>query len=90
MLMVSDCASYGRDSDSSDVDIPAIDRVSLGHIYEQPLLIGSTIDDLHFGKLNTLLISRSCGYTRNHHELHKLLTFPGQLSPLCLFQTVFG
>lgn len=34
MLMVSDCASYGCDSHSSDVDIPPIDRVSLGHIYE--------------------------------------------------------
>lgn len=34
MLMVSDCPSHGCDSHSSDIDIPAIDRVSLWHIYE--------------------------------------------------------
>ena len=36
-----------------------------------------------------LFVARRRGNSRDHHELHELLAFPGQLPALCLLQTIF-
>jgi hypothetical protein len=54
--VIAHCALHGRDPNSSDIDIPAMNRISLGHVHKQTLFIRSTVDNLHLGELDALLV----------------------------------
>lgn len=67
-----------------------MNRMPLGHIRQNPILIRPPIHNLHLRKLYPLLIPRRRRNSRHHHQLHQLLTFPRQFASLGLFQAVLG
>lgn len=67
-----------------------MNRMSVGHICQNSILIRPSIHNLHFRKLYPLLIPRRRRNPRHHHQLHQLLTFPRQFASLGLFEPVLG
>ena len=89
MLMMSHGAASVLHPHSCHVHIPTINRMPLGYISQEPLFIRTTVDHLDLRKLDPLFVAGRRRDSRDHHELHELLAFPGQLPALCLLQTIF-
>lgn len=90
MLMRSNSLPLRRDSNGSDVHIPAIDVVALRQGMHDARVDGIAVDDLDLGKAYPLLKAGRSLATGHHHQLNELLTFYSQLAPLGLFESVFG
>lgn len=72
------------------VHIPAIDLVTLRYVRYKSRILRSSIHHLHLGKAYPLFVSRSCGDTRNHHELYQLLGLGRQFTTLGVFKSIIG
>lgn len=66
-----------RDAHGGHIHIPGVNGVAFGHVNQQALVIGASLNNFHLRELDSLLISRRGRHTRNHHQLHQLLAFPG-------------
>jgi hypothetical protein len=84
MLVLADMAFDVDHTYASDVDVPAIDRLSLWYIDHQSLLIRASVYDLQLGKSNAFLVPGGSRNTRHHHELDQLGGLRGEFRPLCL------
>ena len=84
MLVVPDLPLDGDDTDTSNVNIPPVQVVTLGECGENPGINRVGIDDLEFGKPNPLFESRGRGNSRHHHQLNQLLSLDSQFPPLGL------
>lgn len=86
--MLAPVPLYGDEADAGDVDIPAIQVVTLGHRGDDAAINGICIDDLDLGKPDPFLKPRRRRNPRHHHQLHQLLRLGGQFPPLGLLQPV--
>lgn len=89
MLMLSDMSLLADHLYACDIDVPAIDSMTLRGINDKALLVRASFYDLHLREANALFIARCSGYTRHHHKLNQLLRLDGQFPPLGLFGSVF-
>lgn len=90
VFVLPDFPFDGDDAHASNVYIPAVDVIALGHSMHQPRINGVTVHNLNLGKSNSLFKSRRCSYSRNHHQLNELLSLNGKLSTLGFLESVFG
>lgn len=90
MLVVSNVALDRGDTDSGNVDVPAIDVVSFGESVHDACIDGVAVDDLDLGEADTLFKSGRSTDSRDHHQLDELLGLDGELAALGLFETVLG
>lgn len=90
MLVALESFSRLCDMHARDVDIPAIDVVTLGQGMHNARVDGVAVDDCHLGEPNAFLKAGRGLDAGNHHEFGELLALEGQLAPLRLLETVFG
>lgn len=77
VLVVPDVALNRRDPDASDIDIPAIQIVSLWLGGYEPSIDSVAVDDLEFREPDALFKAGRCWNARHHHQLNELLRLDG-------------
>lgn len=90
MSVVSDVALDRRDTDCSNIYVPAIDIVAFWHCVHDTRVDSIAVNDFDFGESNALFESGGSADSRHHHEFDELLRLDGKLPALCLFEAVFG
>lgn len=90
MLVVANVALDGCYAHTGHIDVPAVDKVALGHGAQDTSIDRIAVHDFELGKSDALFKTGRSADTRDHHQLNKLLGLHGQLAALSLFEAVFG
>lgn len=89
MSVVSDVALDRRDTDCSNIYVPAIDIVAFWDCIHDSRVDSIAVNNFDFRESYALLKSGGCADSRHHHEFDELLRFDSKLPALCLFEAVF-